>query len=139
MYMERKNLPMTWKVPDGLKYAESDEWFKVEDDVVTIGISDYAQDQLSDVVYIELPDVGDELDAGDSFGVVESVKAASDLYTVVGGEVVEVNSTLEDEPEQVNEDPYGGGWMIKVKVTDLDPLEKLMDAKAYTGYCEDRE
>jgi len=130
---------MSWKTPDGLKYAESDEWFKVEGDIVTVGISDYAQDQLSDVVYVELPDVGDTLDAGDSFGVVESVKAASDIYTVVGGEVVEANSNLEDEPEQVNEDPFGEGWLVKIKASDLGPLDNLMDAAAYAAYCEDRE
>lgn len=130
---------MSWKTPDGLKYAESDEWYKVDGDVVTIGITDYAQDQLNDIVYVELPDVGDSFDAGDSFGVVESVKAASDMYAAIGGEVVEVNSALEDEPEKVNEDPFGDGWMVKVKVSDTNPLDGLMDAKAYAQYCENRE
>ena len=130
---------MPWKTPDGYKYAESDEWFKVDGDVVTIGISDYAQDQLNDIVYVELPDVGTTLKAGDSFGTVESVKAASDVYTAVGGEVVEVNSALEDEPEKVNEDPYGNGWMVKIRASDTSALDGLMEAKAYADYCENRE
>lgn len=130
---------MAWKTPSELKYAESDEWYKVEGDIVTIGITDYAQDQLSDVVYIELPETGDTLEAGDSFGVIESVKAASDLYTTVGGEVVEVNDDLEDEPEQVNDDPYGAGWMLKLKASDLGPLDDLMDAATYAEYCDERE
>ncbi len=130
---------MPWKTPDGYKYAESDEWFKVDGDIVTIGISDYAQDQLNDIVYVELPDVGTTLKAGDSFGTVESVKAASDVYTAVGGEVVEVNSALEDEPEKVNEDPYGDGWMVKIRANDTSVLDGLMDAKAYADYCENRE
>jgi glycine cleavage system H protein len=130
---------MSWKTPDGLKFAESDEWFKVDGDTVTIGISDYAQDQLNDIVYVELPDVGSTLEAGDSFGVVESVKAASDVYTAVGGEVIEVNSALEDEPEKVNEDPFGDGWIVKLKASDTSALDDLMDAKAYAEYCENRE
>lgn len=130
---------MSWKTPEGLKYTDSDEWFKADGDVVTIGVSDYAQDQLSDIVYVELPEVGDQITAGDTFGVVESVKAASDLYTVISGEVVEVNSVLEDEPEQINEDPFGKGWLVKVKASDLSPLNDLMDAKAYAEYCENRD
>lgn len=130
---------MSWKIPDDLKFAESDEWYKLDGDVVTIGISDYAQDQLNDIVYVELPDVGSTLSAGDSFGVVESVKAASDMYAAVGGEVVEVNTALEDEPEKVNEDPYGDGWMVKIKASDTSELDGLMDAKAYAEYCENRE
>lgn len=130
---------MSWKIPDDLKFAESDEWYKLDGDVVTIGISDYAQDQLNDIVYVELPDVGSTLSAGDSFGVVESVKAASDMYAAVSGEVVEVNTALEDEPEKVNEDPYGDGWMVKIKASDTSELDGLMDAKAYAEYCENRE
>ena len=128
-----------WKTPDGLKYSESDEWYQVTDDVVTLGITDYAQDQLSDVVYVELPEVGTNFSAGDSYAVVESVKAASDVYTLVGGEVVEVNSVLEDEPEKVNEDPYEAGWFIKIKTSDTSPLDSLMDSKAYAEYCENRD
>lgn len=127
------------EIPHDLKYAKSDEWFRVEGDIVTIGITDYAQDQLSDIVYVELPDVGKKLDAGDAFGVVESVKAASDVYTVVAGEITEINETLEDEPEQVNSSPYGDGWFVKLKVNDLSPLDGLMDAEAYTTYCNERD
>lgn len=130
---------MAWETPEGLKYTESDEWFKVEGDTVTIGISDYAQDQLSDVVYVELPDEGDTLAAGDSFASIESVKAASDIYSVVGGDVLEVNRDLEDQPELVNESPYEKGWFVKVKVADLSPLEGLMDHEAYVEYCNNRE
>jgi glycine cleavage system H protein len=104
-----------------------------------MGITDYAQDQLSDIVYIELPDVGKTLAAGEALGVVESVKAASDIYTAVGGEVLEVNSDLEGEPERVNTDPYGGGWFVKLRVADLSPLDALMDSAAYLEYCSTRE
>lgn len=127
-----------WKVPADLKFAESDEWFRVEDDVVTIGISDYAQDQLNDIVYVEYKDVGDTLAAGDSFGEIESVKAASEVYSVVAGEIIEVNSDLEDSPEIVNADPYGSGWMVKIKASDLSGLDALMDAAAYDTYCDER-
>jgi len=127
-----------WKVPADLKFAESDEWFRVEGDVVTIGITDYAQEQLNDIVFVDLKETGDSIDAGKSFGEVESVKAASELYSVVGGEVVDVNASLEDEPEIINTEPYEGGWMIKIKVDDLSPLENLMDATAYAAYCDER-
>ena len=128
-----------WKVPPDLKYAKSDEWYRVEGDVVTMGITDYAQDQLSDIVYVELPEVGQTLGADDGIGVVESVKAASDVYTVVGGEVIEINASLEDDPEQVNQSPYDDGWFVKIKTSDLGPLDALMDAAAYTDYCNNRE
>jgi len=127
-----------WKVPADLKYAESDEWFRVDGDTVTIGITDYAQDQLNDIVYVEFKDVGDSLSAGDSFGEVESVKAASELYSVIGGEIIEVNEALEDSPETVNADPYGAGWMVKIKTDDTSPLDGLMDAEAYDKYCDER-
>jgi glycine cleavage system H protein len=128
-----------WNTPDDLKYSESDEWFRVTGDIVTLGITDYAQNQLSDVVYVELPEVGTQFSAGDSYAVVESVKAASDVYTVVGGEVVEVNSVLEDEPEKVNEDPYSAGWFIKIKTADSSPVDKLMDSKTYAEFCQNRD
>jgi glycine cleavage system H protein len=124
--------------PDDLKYAESDEWVRIEGDVATIGISDYAQDALNDVVYVEFPEVGDNVEAGDSFGTVESVKAASDLYSLVGGEVIEVNEELEDEPELINADPYGKGWIIKIKLDGEPDLSDYMDAEAYKTYCEER-
>lgn len=127
-----------WNAPTNLKYAESDEWFAVEGDVVTMGITDYAQDQLNDIVYIELKVPGDALAAGDSFGEVESVKAASEMYTAVAGEIIEVNSGLEDAPEVVNADPFGAGWMIKVRAADVSALDGLMDAAAYDSYCDSR-
>ncbi len=127
-----------WQTPGALKYAETDEWFAVQDDVVTIGITDYAQDQLNDIVYVEFRDAGDALDAGDSFGEVESVKAASELYSAVAGEILEVNAALEDAPETVNADPFGEGWMVKIKTSDLSPLAGLMDAAAYDAYCDSR-
>ena len=105
-------------IPEDLQYTTSHEWVLIEGDTVTIGITDHAQDELGDVVFVELPDEGATFDAGESFGTVESVKAVSDLYTPVGGEVVEVNSTLEDAPENINEDPYGEGWIVKLRTTD---------------------
>ena len=118
-------------IPDDLLYTKSHEWVRMEDDTATIGITDHAQDELGDIVFVELPDEGDTFDVGDSFGTVESVKAVSDLYTPVGGEVVEVNSSLEDAPEKINEDPYGDGWLVKVKLYDPSEAEALMDAAAY--------
>jgi glycine cleavage system H protein len=105
-------------IPEDLLYTKSHEWVRIEGDTATIGITDHAQDELGDVVFVELPDEGDTFDAGESFGTVESVKAVSDLYTPVGGEVVEVNSALEDAPENINEDPYGEGWIVKLRTTD---------------------
>lgn len=127
-----------WNTPAELRYAESDEWFALNGNVVSIGITDYAQDQLNDIVYVEYRDVGDQLSAGDSFGEVESVKAASELYSAVSGEIIDVNTQLEEEPEVVNADPYGAGWMIKVRVADASQLDALMDAAAYAAYCESR-
>ena len=105
-------------IPDDLQYTKSHEWVRIEGDTATIGITDHAQDELGDVVFVELPEEGDTFDADESFGTVESVKAVSDLYTPVGGEVVEVNSALEDAPENINEDPYGEGWIVKLRTTD---------------------
>ena len=127
-----------WKTPANLKYAETDEWFAADGAVVTIGVTDYAQDQLNDIVYVEFRDAGEELDAGDSFGEVESVKAASELYSAVAGEIIEVNSALEDAPETVNADPFGAGWMVRIRTSDLAPLGGLMDAAAYDAYCDSR-
>jgi glycine cleavage system H protein len=120
-------------IPGELEYTKTHEWVKREGDVATIGITDHAQDELGDVVFIELPEEGASLEAGDSFGTIESVKAVSDLYAPVGGEVVEVNETLNDSPERVNEDPYGGGWMIRLRVSgegelfSADEYEKLLE------------
>jgi glycine cleavage system H protein len=105
-------------IPDDLQYTKSHEWVRMEEDTATIGITDHAQDELGDVVFVELPEVGATIGAGDSFGTVESVKAVSDLYTPVGGEVVEVNSSLEDAPEKINDDPYGEGWIVKLRTSE---------------------
>ena len=121
-------------IPEDLQYTKSHEWVLIEGDTVTIGITDHAQDELGDVVFVELPDEGATFDAGESFGTVESVKAVSDLYTPVGGEVVEVNSTLEDAPENINEDPYGEGWIVKLRTTD-EP--DLLSPEDYEKVVED--
>ena len=105
-------------IPDDLQYTKSHEWVRMEEDTATIGITDHAQDELGDVVFVELPEVGATIGAGDSFGTVESVKAVSDLYTPVGGEVGEVNSSLEDAPEKINDDPYGEGWIVKLRTSE---------------------
>jgi glycine cleavage system H protein len=109
-------------IPDDLQYTRSHEWVRVEDGTVTIGITEHAQEELGDVVFVELPDVGANIGAGDSFGTVESVKAVSDLYTPVGGEVVEINSSLEDAPEKINDDPYGEGWIVKLSTSEETDL-----------------
>ncbi len=129
----------TLNIPDDLRYTESDEWIRVDGNEGTIGLTDYAQDQLNDIVYVELPDVGASLAKGDAFGVVESVKAASDMHMPVGGTVTAVNEALEDEPEVVNSDPYGDGWFIKITLSDPSELDGLMDAAAYKKYCEERD
>ena len=126
------------KVPAELKYTKEDEWIRVEGDIYTIGVTDYAQDALSDIVYLELPEAGATFKQGDIFGVVESVKAVSDLYMPMDAEVVEANDSLIDSPELVNDDPYGDAWMLKVKVTDSAQLDELMDAEAYQAYCDER-
>ncbi len=105
-------------IPEDLQYTKSHEWVRTEGDTATIGITGHAQDELGDVVFVELPSEGDTFDAGESFGTVESVKAVSDLYTPLGGEVVEVNSALEDAPEKINDDPYGEGWIVKLRTTN---------------------
>ena len=104
-------------IPEDLQYTKSHEWVRIEGDTATIGITDHAQDELGDVVFVELPEEGDTFDAGESFGTVESVKAVSDVYAPVGGEVVEVNSSLEDAPEKINDDPYGEGWLVKLRTS----------------------
>lgn len=118
-------------LPANLRYAKSHEWvLDHQDGTVTIGITDHAQEALGDVVFVELPEVGQSLDKGKEFGVIESVKAASDLYSPVNGEVIEINDALEDAPETVNDAPYEGGWMMKVRVTD-QAFDDLLDADAY--------
>jgi glycine cleavage system H protein len=127
-----------WKTPSDLKYTRNDEWIRRANGTATVGITDYAQDQLNDIVYVELPDVGTDYKKGDSFGVVESVKAASDIYLPVGGKITEVNSKLESQPELINTDPYGEGWLVKIQVVSTSDADDLMDADAYTQYCETR-
>ena len=124
------------QTPSELKYATSHEWARREEDgTVTVGITDHAQEALGDVVFVELPEVGDTLAAGDEAGVVESVKAASDIYAPVGGEVLEVNPALEDEPETVNADPYNDGWIFKLQPGDPAELDKLLSADDYRQHC----
>jgi glycine cleavage system H protein len=123
------------KVLEGLYYSESHEYVRVEGDFGFIGITDYAQNALGNVVYVDMPEVDDEVSAGEEFGAVESVKAASDLMSPVTGVVVEVNEALEDQPELVNQDAYEN-WIIKVQISDKSELDGLMDAKAYAAFCE---
>jgi len=119
------------KIPAELKYTKDHEWVSVDGDIATVGITDFAQGELGDVVYVEIETEGDELDEGEVFGTVEAVKTVSDLFMPVSGEVVEVNEKIESEPEVVNDDPYGEGWMIKVKLSDAAQLDSLLDASAY--------
>ena len=119
-------------VPAELKYTKDHEWIKVEGDIATIGITDFAQGELGDIVYVEVESLDDTLEADAVFGTVEAVKTVSDLFMPIAGEVIAFNDTLEDTPEIVNEDPYGEGWMIKVKLSDPKEIENLLDATAYT-------
>ena len=124
--------------PENLKYAKSHEWARLEDDgTITVGISDHAQDALGDVVFVELPELEVELESGGEAGVVESVKAASDIYSPVGGTVIAINNELEDSPELVNESPYDSGWFYKLKPTNSDDLESLLSVADYTKICEE--
>ena len=125
--------------PSELKYLESHEWAKLDDNVVVVGISDHAQDALGDVVYVELPEIGTTVAAGDEIAVVESVKAASDIYAPVSGSIVEINEALEDSPEQVNDSPYDEGWFFKISPDDPAALEALLSAEAYQAFCENED
>lgn len=124
------------EVKQNLKYAKSHEWVLVEDGIATIGITDYAQNELGDLVFVEAEPVGEELEVEDIFGSIESVKAASDLFTPVAGEIVEINEDLEDAPEDINSDPYGS-WIVKIKLADEADLDELMDADEYEKFCEE--
>ncbi|MEE1022078.1 MAG: glycine cleavage system protein GcvH [Muribaculaceae bacterium] len=124
------------KILDDIRYADSHEWVKLEGDIATVGITDYAQHALGDIVYVDMPEVGDEVTKGEEFGAVESVKAASDLISPISGEVVEINEALEDEPGLVNQDAFGN-WIMKVKVSDASEIEGLLDAAAYAKICEE--
>jgi len=119
-------------VPADLKYTKDHEWIKLEGDIATIGITDFAQGELGDIVYVEIETLNDSLDSEAVFGSVEAVKTVSDLFMPVSGEVIEINETLEDAPEKVNDDPYGAGWMVKVQCSDLTQIEGLLDANAYS-------
>lgn len=124
------------EIPKDLKYTKEHEWVKVEDEKAIIGITDFAQSELTDIVYVEPPEVGLEIKKGEELGVIESVKAASEFYSPVSGEVIEVNEELEGSPELMNKDPYGKGWMVILKVWDLGELEELMDAEEYKKHVE---
>jgi len=128
-------------IPGELKYLSSHEWVRLEEDgeTVTVGITDHAQDLLGDVVFVELPEVDTVIAAGEEAGVVESVKAASDIFAPVGGKVIEINESLEESPEFVNSDPYDDGWFFKLKVSDADELSGLLSAEDYTEVCESEE
>lgn len=125
-------------IPTDLRYMSSHEWIRVEGDgTAYVGISDHAQNAMGDLVYVELPEVGDTINAGDEVGVVESVKAASDIYSPVTGEIIAINEALNDNPEQVNSDPYGDGWLYRIKLSDPEELEDLMSAEEYAEQLEE--
>jgi len=120
--------------PEGLKYSKEHEWVLVEGTSATIGITEFAQEELGDIVFVELPEVGEKIVKDDPFGAVESVKAVSDIYAPVSGEVMETNEILPDNPETINDDPYGDGWLVRVELSDIDDLKDLMDAEEYAEY-----
>ncbi|MGH0031385.1 MAG: glycine cleavage system protein GcvH [Myxococcota bacterium] len=128
-----------YDIPQDLRYSAEDEWARADDGRVVIGVTDFAQQQLGDIVFVELPKVGERITKGDAFGVIESVKAVSDLFAPVSGEVVELNGQLEDAPEVVNADCYGDGWILAVEGTDDADLAELMDADAYRAHVAERE
>ncbi len=125
--------------PQDLKYSKEHEWLKVEGNTVTIGITDYAQDSLGDVVYVELPNEGSAMVQGETFGVIESVKAVSDLYSPVSGNIIEVNDSIIDNPDIVNEEPYGDAWMLKVELTSADELNELLSSDDYQQHVEEEK
>jgi glycine cleavage system H protein len=121
-------------IPDGLHYSKDHEWLRVEGETGTVGITDHAQNSLGDVVYVELPKAGDTFAGHESFGSVESVKAVSELFLPVGGEIIEVNESLQDEPEHVNTDPYGAGWMVRIRLADAGQVDSLLSPKEYEDF-----
>jgi glycine cleavage system H protein len=131
----RRYHPMT--TPENLKFTKTHEWVRVENDVVTVGIADYAQQELGDITYLELPEVGSQVAAGEPFGVVESVKAASDIYSPLDGEVIERNDSVVDGPEVINASPYDDAWLIKIKLNDPSQIDALMDASTYEKFAEE--
>jgi glycine cleavage system H protein len=124
------------QIPDDLHYSKDHEWVRVEGNIAVVGITDYAQDSLGDVVYVELPKVGDEFAANESFGSVESVKAVSEVFSPVSGEIVGINETLNDEPEKVNQDPYGEGWMIRIQMSNPGEVDSLLTAAEYEDFTK---
>ncbi len=126
-------------IPNDLRYSKTDEWVRVEGDIATIGITDYAQSELGDIVYLELPEPGRVLQVDEMFGTVESVKAVADLYAPIAGEVVEANAAVTQRAEMVNQDPYGEGWLIKVQIADPSELDNLLTAEQYAAYIEERQ
>lgn len=126
------------KLPEDLKYTKDHEWAKADGDAVLVGITDYAQDQLGDIVFVEMPEAGDSFQAGDEFGTLESVKAVSELYLPIGGEIVEVNEELDDSPELINQDPYKG-WIVKVKPENMADMDSLLDRDGYLGILQGSE
>lgn len=130
---------MKMNIPKELRYSKNHEWVRVEGEKVIIGIDDYAQSQLGDVVFVELPEVGSVVTCGDSFSVVESVKAVSDIYAPVSGKIIEVNEVLADTPECINEDPYGEGWIAVIELEDASEVDNLMDSEAYQIMLEEGE
>jgi len=125
--------------PEGLKYSKEHEWVLVEDGVAIIGITEFAQGELGDIVFVELPEVGEKISKDDPFGSLESVKAVSDIFAPISGAVVEINDDLKENPEAINEDPYGDGWMIKVQMTDMDELKDLMSSDDYAEFIEQQK
>jgi len=128
----------SWKTPSDCKYTDTDEWVRLEGKEAVVGLTDYAQDKLSDIVYVEFPEVGDSFGKGDEFGEVESVKASAPIKMPIGGEVIAINEGLEDAWEAVNQDAYGSGWIIRIEPADTSELDGLMDAAAYAKYCDER-
>lgn len=124
--------------PRHLKYTKEHEWIEMNGDIATIGITAFAQESLGDLVYVELPEVGATLSSGDDFAVVESVKAASEVYSPLSGEVVEVNTELAESPQSINESPYDDGWLVKIRISDVSELEETMDADAYTAFVDEQ-
>ncbi|MBI4366706.1 MAG: glycine cleavage system protein GcvH [Deltaproteobacteria bacterium] len=125
--------------PDNLKYTKDHEWVKCDGAIAVVGITDYAQEQLGDIVYLEFPEEGESVSKGDAFGVVESVKAVSDIYAPVSGEVMEINDSLKESPETLNEDPYGEGWLVRMEVSNMEELDELLDYKAYQAYLREEQ
>jgi len=123
--------------PNEYRYSRDHEWIKIDDDICTLGITDFAQNELGEVVYVELPEVGQVFDAGAEIGTIESVKAVAEVYTAVAGEIVEINDNLADDPQSINDDPHGDGWLVKIKFSSSSDFDELMDAEAYEAFTRE--